>query len=299
VATVEVRDTRIEAVVTHERLLKRAGGFGFTEGPMWSPSDTLVFSDITGDQMFEFDPTSDETSSYRKPSNKANGNAYDRDQRLLTCEHSTSRVVREEKDGTIAVVVSHFQEAELNSPNDIIVASNGRLLFTDPPYGRTAFGGIERPIPQPHQGVYSADPEDGSVELLVGDFDRPNGLCLSADETVLFVNDTERSHIRRFDLSSAGVRGGEVWAEVSGEGDGKPDGIKIDTGGNLFCTGPGGIHVFSEKAELLGIIRVPEGVANFNWGDPDLMTLYICANPSLYSIRVKVPGPQPIYITKK
>jgi gluconolactonase len=295
VTVLDVKDQRVEAIVTRERLLTRSQGYGFTEGAVWSPEHTLVFSDITGDQMFEFDPSTEETVSYRQPSNKANGNVYDHEGRLLTCEHSTSRIVREETDGSLTVVASHFDGAELNSPNDVIVDARGRVLFTDPPYGRTAFGGIERPVPQPVQGVYAADPTSGTTSLLAGDFDRPNGLCLAEDETVLFVNDTERMHIRRFEIRGDTVVGGDVWAEVQGEGEGKPDGLKIDAAGNVFCTGPGGIYVFSGSGGLLGVIRVPESVANFNWGDPDLMTLYICASTSLYSLRMKVPGPPSAY----
>lgn len=293
--TLDVRDTRLEAVVTDEPLRKRAGGFGFTEGAVWSPRSTLVFSDITGDQMFEFDPATEECSSYRHPTNKSNGNAYTSDGLLVTCQHSTSRIVREEADGSLTVVASHYNGAELNSPNDVIIDGDGRVLFTDPPYGRTAFGGIERPVPQPLQAVYACNPADGSVELLAGDFDRPNGLCLAEGGSVLLVNDTPRSHIRRFELSGGKATGGEVWAEVSGEGDGAPDGLKVDSEGNVYCTGPGGIHVFSDQADLLGVIRVPESVANFNWGDDDLKTLYITALTSLYSVRVKVPGPPYAY----
>jgi gluconolactonase len=295
VTALDVRDKRVEAIVTHERLLTRSQGFGFTEGPVWSPAHTLVFSDITGDQMFEFDPSTEETTSYRQPSNKANGNVYDQQGRLLTCEHSTSRIVREETDGTLTVVASHYDGAEVNSPNDVIIDDRGRVLFTDPPYGRTAFGGVERPVPQPLQGVYATDPTDGTTRLLAGDFDRPNGLCLAEDGTVLFVNDTERKHIRRFEVRGDEVLGGDVWVEVQGEGAGKPDGLKVDAAGNVLCSGPGGIHVFSASGALLGVILVPEAVANFNWGDPDLMTLYICASTSLYSLRMKVPGLRSAY----
>jgi gluconolactonase len=288
--TLDVRDARLEALVTDEPLRKLATGYGFTEGAVWSPRSTLVFSDIVGDQMFEFHPESETVTSYRHPTNKSNGNAYTAEGLLVTCEHSTSRIVREEADGSLTVVASHYNGAELNSPNDVIVDGDGKVLFTDPSYGRTAFGGIERPVPQPHQGVYICDPTDGKVDLLAGDFDRPNGLCLAEGGSVLLVNDTPRSHIRRFELNGNTATGGEVWAEVSGEGDGAPDGLKVDSVGNVYCTGPGGIHVFSDQALLLGVIRVPESVANFNWGGDDLKTLYITALTSLYSVPVKVPG---------
>jgi gluconolactonase len=294
-STLDVRDSRLESLVTDEPLRQRASGFGFTEGAVWSPRSTLVFSDIIGSEMFEFDSATDAVSSYRQNTDKSNGNAYTADGLLVTCQHSTSRIVREEADGTLTVVASHYNGAELNSPNDVIINADGAVLFTDPPYGRTAFGGIERPVPQPQNGVYACNPADGSVELLAGDFEAPNGLCLAEGGAVLLVNDTPRSHIRRFEVSGGKVTGGDVWVEISGEGDGAPDGLKVDSEGNVYCSGPGGIHVFSDRAQLLGLIRVPEGVANFNWGDDDLKTLYITAMTSLYSVRVKVPGPAYAY----
>ena len=292
VAALEVRDKRLEAIVSGEPVTRRAEGFEFTEGPVWSPTRTLIFSDIPASTLYEFDPATDKVTCYRKPSNKANGNAYDHQGRLITCEHATSRVVREEADGSLTVLAAEYAGAELNSPNDVVLDRTGRIVFTDPPYGRMDIPeGVPRPFPQPVQGVYRLDPGDGSLTLLADDFDRPNGLCFAEDETVLFVNDTARMHIRRFAVRGDGLTGGEVWARLEGTGKGEPDGMKVDSAGNVYCCGPGGVHVFSPEGQCLGVVLVPEPVANFNWGGLDRLTLYICAVTGLYSCRVLVPGP--------
>jgi gluconolactonase len=293
----DVRDTRLERIVSDEPMRKRAGGFRFTEGPVWHAADgVVIFSDIPGDRMYRFNPTSERVDIYREPSNKANGNVLDHEHRLLTCEHATSRVVRQEADGGMTVIAAHYDGIELNSPNDIVVDRDGRLYFTDPPYGRHAGTGplagvgVERPQLQPVQGVYRVDPRDGSVVRLADDFDQPNGLCFAEEESVLYVNDTARRHIRRYEVRGGGLVGGEVWAEVGGAGPGVPDGMKVDSEGNLFCCGPGGVHVFSGKGQILGVILVPEPCGNFNWGDADRRTLYLCATTSLFSCRMRVPG---------
>ncbi len=266
-------------------------GFLFTEGPVWHPvGKFLIFSDMPGDHMRRWSAREGVTT-YRKPSNMANGNAYDRQGRLLTCEHATSRVVRTEPDGRITVLASHYQGKELNSPNDIVCRRDGSIYFTDPPYGRVKFYGVERPQELPFQGVYRVGPDPEHPELLVDDFDRPNGLCFALDEQRLFINDTARKHIRVFDVTpTGGLRGGRVWAETRGDKPGAPDGMKIDARGNVYCCGPGGIHVFSPDGSLMEVIEVPEYTANFCWGDDDYRSLFITASTSLYRIRTAVPG---------
>lgn len=266
-------------------------GFLFTEGPVWHPvGKFLIFSDMPGDHMRRWSAREGITT-YRKPSNMANGNAYDRQGRLLTCEHATSRVVRTEPDGRITVLASHYQGKELNSPNDIVCRRDGSIYFTDPPYGRVKFYGVERPQELPFQGVYRVGPDPEHPELLVDDFDRPNGLCFALDEQRLFINDTARKHIRVFDVTpTGGLRGGRVWAETRGDKPGAPDGMKIDARGNVYCCGPGGIHVFSPDVSLMEVIEVPEYTANFCCGDDDYRSLFITASTSLYRIRTAVPG---------
>jgi gluconolactonase len=229
--------------------------------------------------------------TFRKPSNKANGNTYDRAGRMLSCEHATSRVTRTEPDGTITVLATHCRDKELNSPNDIVVKSDGRIYFTDPTYGRMPHYGVERAVQLDFRGVYRVEEDGSGLTLLAGDFGQPNGLCFSRDEKRLFVNDTERGHIRAFDVGADGLlAGGAVWAEVTGSGNGAPDGMKLDRDGNLYCCGPGGLHVLSPNARSLGVIQTPEVVANFTWGDDDFRSIFLTASTSLYRVRTKTPG---------
>ena len=224
----------------------------------------------------------------------ANGLTADRQGRLVACEHATSRVTRTEADGRITVLASHFEGKELNSPNDVVVKSDGAIYFSDPSYGRMAYYGVEREPQLAFRGVYRIAANGAALTLLASDFGQPNGLCFSADEALLFVNDTERQHIRVFDVAADGtVSGGGLWAQVSGKGPGAPDGMKIDSQGNLYCTGPGGIHVFDHAANCLGVILVPESAANFTWGEADRCSLFITATHGLYRARVSVPGRGP------
>lgn len=292
--TVEIRDERFRAAVGDKASFERLGtGFVFTEGAVWHPRERhLIFSDIPGNHMRRWSAAG--IASFRQPSNKANGNTYDRAGRLLTCEHATSRVTRIAPNGTIAVVASHYQGKELNSPNDIVVKSDGWIYFTDPTYGRTKDFGVERPLQLDFRGVYRVREDGSALTLLAGDFGQPNGLCFSRDETRLFVNDTERGHIRAFDLKPDGtLSGGAVWVEVARNGKGDPDGMKIDSAGNLYCCDcrdEGGLHVFAPDARLLGIIRPPEATANFTWGDDDMKSIFLTASTSLYRMRTNTPG---------
>ena len=287
----EVRDSGFERVVgSSAECTKLAGGFLFTEGPLWDPRERcLLFSDIPGNLIARWHGT-EGVRTFRQPSNMSNGLAWDRDGRLLCCEHASSRVTRTDREGGISVVASHYEGKELNSPNDVVVKSDGGIYFTDPGYGRMEYYGVPRPAELNFRGVYRANP-GGGLTLLADDFDQPNGLCFSADERRLFVNDTARGHIRVFDvLPDGAVANSRIWAEVKGEGPGAPDGMKIDSEENLYCCGPGGIHVFDRAATCLGVIRTPEGAANFTWGGDDLRDLFVTATSSLYVIKVKVPG---------
>jgi gluconolactonase len=229
--------------------------------------------------------------TFRRPSNMANGNTYDRDGRLLTCEHATSRVVRATSGDQIEVLASHYNGRELNSPNDIVVRRDGTIYFTDPTSGRSARWGVPREPDLLFRGVYRLDPQTTELTLLIDDFSKPNGLCFDLGEQRLFVNDTDRKHIRVFDVQADGtLANGALWAELHGEGPGVADGLKIDQRGTLFCCGPGGIHVFAPDATCLGVLRMPEHTANFAWGDHDLRNLYITASTSVYRLRLTHPG---------
>ncbi|MGO4441064.1 SMP-30/gluconolactonase/LRE family protein [Rhizobium sp. RAF56] len=285
------RNPAFADIVGDAELETLASGLGFTEGPIWHPYEKwLVFSDMPEDRMYIRQPSGD-IESFRRPSNKANGNTLDREGRIVTCEHATSRVTRLDHDGSITVIATHYQGKELNSPNDIVVATGGAIYFTDPTYGRMEYYGVLREPELGFQGVYRVDPDGSRLTLLVDDFVQPNGLCFSLDESRLFVNDTERQHIRVFSVTSSGeLTGGAVWAETTGDAPGAPDGMKIDSCGNVYCCGPGGIHVFDPSGNVLGVIRTPEPCANFTFGDEDLKSLYITASSLLLRLRVRVPG---------
>lgn len=279
-------------VVCDAAIERLATGFGFTEGPVWhAKRNRLIFSDMKHDHMRSWNE-SEGIKTFRHPSNKANGNALDTLGRLLSCEHVTSRVVRENTGGKLEVLASHYGGKELNSPNDIIVKSDGSIYFTDPTYGRIREDlGLLRKPELGFQGVYRISVENGELKLLTDDFEQPNGLCFSLDEKKLFVNDTVRKHIRCFDVQSDGcVTGGKEWAVTTGDDPGAPDGMKVDSAGNLWCTGPGGIHVFDSNARWLGVIRLPEKPANFVWGGDDRRSLFVTAATSLYRVRTNVPG---------
>lgn len=288
---VETHDGRMARIVADGTQLERvATGFRFLEGPVWHPGEkTLIFSDIMANGLFCKDHD-DTISLYRENSYLANGNTYDASGRLITCEHGTSRVTRLEKDGNTTILASHYQGKELNSPNDVVVRSDGSIYFTDPNPGRMPRVGIPRDQELPFQGVYRIDPQ-GALTLLVDDFSKPNGLCFSEDERTLYINDTDHQHIRCFTVTEDGLlRDGHLWTELYGNEDGVADGMKIDTQGNLFCSGPGGIQVFDADARLIGRLLTPEVAANFTWGDEDLCSLYMAATTSLYRLRVNVPG---------
>ncbi len=292
--SVEIRDSRFGEVVGTPEFEKLGTGFLFTEGPLWNAEERfLLFSDMPGDHLRRWS-AADGITTFRKPCYMTNGLTWDPEGRLLTCEHATSRVTRTESDGRITVVASHYEGKELNSPNDIVVRGDGSIYFTDPTYGRNEYYGVPRKTQLDFRGLYRVPATGGEPQLLAGDFGQPNGLCFSLDERLLYVNDTEQQRIRVFEVRADGsVDKGRVWAETTGEGAGAPDGMKIDSQGNVYCCGPGGIHVFDGRATCLGVIRVPEYTANFAWGDDDLRSLFITASTSLYRIRVKVPGFHP------
>ena len=289
--TLNILDDRIRSVVGDTADVEQvATGFIFTEGPLWDPrTKSVIFSDMPGDIMRRWS-AADGVETFRQPCNKANGNTWDLQGRLLSCEHG-SRVTRTEEDGSITAVATHYNGKELNSPNDITVRSDGWIYFSDPTYGRMDGYGFPREQDMDVQGVYRVSPDGSQIEQLADDFEQPNGITFSVDESKLFVNDTDRGHVRIFEVASDGsVSGGDVWVEVTGDGEGVPDGMKIDSEDNLYTTGPGGIHVFASDKTDLGVIGVTEHIANFTWGDDDLRTLYVTASTSLYRVRVNVPG---------
>ena len=269
----------------HTRVEKIAGGFRFTEGPVWHPDGFLLFSDIPADTIYQWQPEQT-TKIFRQPSGNANGNTLDRSGRLVTAEHGNRRLSLTQKDGQIVTLASHYQGKRLNSPNDLVVKSDGSIYFTDPPYGiKSAQAELG------FSGVYRLA-ADGTLTLLADSFVRPNGIALSPDETKLYVNDSQQGHIRVFELKPDGMlEQGRLFAELKPPSqEGAADGMKIDLQGHVYSTGPGGVWIFSPYGELLGIIATPEAPANLAWGDSDYQTLYITARTSLYRIRLQIPG---------
>ena len=293
-SVVEVNAPALLDLVEADAELERIGsGFTFTEGPLWTNRDggSLLFSDMPGDTRRRWTATGG-VEVVAHPSNKGNGLSWDLEGRLLICEHSTSSLIRVEPDGSRTVLASHWEGKELNSPNDVVVSSDGAIVFTDPPYGRWPGFGVERDQELDFQGVYRVTP-DGELQLLVDDFAKPNGLCFSQDEKTLWINDTDGGHIRRFSLSTDGsLTGGEVIYQMEGFSleTGIPDGQKLDEAGNLWVSGPGGLHVVTGEGELLGRILTPENVGNQAWGGEDWKTLFICTSSTVHTLRTTVAG---------
>jgi gluconolactonase len=295
---VQVNSPAFLELVDEDAELEQLGtGFTFTEGPIWNPDGFLLFSDMPGDVRRRWDPNSG-VSEVANPSNKGNGMTIDHDGRLIVCEHVTSSVVRMDPDGRGGgreVLATHYEGRELNSPNDVVVKSDGAIYFTDPTYGRMPGFGIEREQDLDFQGVYRIAPGGGDPQLLIDDFDQPNGLCFSTDESLLYINDTTRAHIRVFDVADDGtIANGRVLADGIGSGSLEigdlVDGMKLDERGNVWVTGPGGVCVFDAEGEHIGTVEVPESVGNVNWGGPDWDQLFIPATTSVYRIQCKVSG---------
>ncbi|MCY3572775.1 MAG: SMP-30/gluconolactonase/LRE family protein [Chloroflexota bacterium] len=289
--TVEAHDDRFTDLLQPTAQLETvAGGLRFLEGPVWHPTEQhLRFSDILANCTWQWSASAG-LSLYRGNSHMANGNTYDRQGRLLSCHHASSRVTR--MDGEqMNVLAAQYQGAQLNSPNDLVVKRDGSVYFTDPPYGREPKVGIPRPCDLDFNGVYRWRETDAALTLLTTELDRPNGLCFSADESLLYINDSPRFRILVFDVRADGsLAGGRLFAETVGDEDGVPDGMKIDSQGNVWCVAQGGLHVFAADGSLLGRLLLPERITNFAFGDEDLRGLYITGITTLYRLRVRVRG---------
>jgi gluconolactonase len=276
------------------------GSCTFTEGPIWNPAGQfLLFSDMPGDTRRRWDEENG-VQVVASPSNKGNGMTLDANGRLIVCEHSTSSLVRMDPDGTGSgreVLASHYEGKELNSPNDVCVKSDGSIWFSDPWYGRMPGFGVERERELGWQGVFRLAPEGGDPQLVVDkdEYEQPNGLCFSPDESLLYINDTPKAWIKVYDVGSDGaLSNGRVFAEGIGDGDlakgGLVDGMKCDERGNIWVTGPEGVWVFSPDGEHLGTVKIPESVGNLTWGGPDWNWLFVPSSTSLYRVETKV-GP--------
>ena len=292
---INVKSQKLEQLIDPSSEVERvATGFTFTEGPIWNHAgEFLLFSDMPGDVRRRWSERGG-VEEVMRPSNKCNGMVYDRDGNLLVCEHVTSSLVREHPDGRRETLATHYQGKELNSPNDVVTRSDGTIYFSDPIFGRVPGFGLEREQDLSFQGVYRIAPGGGDPDLVVSEdeFEQPNGLCFSPDESLMYINDTPRALIRVYDVQGDGsLTNGRPFAANIGSGvieEGIPDGMKCDQQGNIWVTGPKGVWVFSPEGEHLGTVEVPENVGNIAWGGPDWKMLYMPSSTSLYRVATKV-----------
>jgi gluconolactonase len=271
-----------------------ASGFDWVEGPVWfGDAGCLLFSDIPNNRILRYTPGAGITT-FRAPSNYANGHTRDGQGRLVSCEHGLRRVTRTEYDGSITVIANEFGGKPLNSPNDVVVKSDGSIWFTDPHYGiLTNYEGFQAAQELPCN-VYRVDP-DGTIEAVLTDFNCPNGLAFSPDESLLYVADTGRmfhqdaQHIRVFSMASGRPTGGAVFHTIAPA---CADGIRCDTDGNLWSSAADGVHCIAPDGHLMGKILVPEIVSNICFGGRAKHQLFITATTSLYAVTLNRAGVQ-------
>jgi gluconolactonase len=284
-------DKILDAAQPIQHLAKGFGGpLGPAEGPLWwTEGRYLLFSDIHNNRRMKYVP-GQAVTVFQEPTNRANGLTRDLQGRLIACEHDTRRVTRQELDGSLTVIANSFQGRRLNRPNDVVVKSDGCIYFTDP---------WTSPLP-PEQwdltfaGVYRLTPDLGTMTLLIDDFVLPNGLALSPDEQVLYINDTRRRHIRAFDLLPNGTLAkhtDRVFADLGGDEPGVPDGMKVDVEGNVYCGGAGGIWIMDRHGKKLGrIVHGAPATTNLAFGGDDWKTIYFTSRNHLGSVNVNIPG---------
>jgi gluconolactonase len=292
-ATDMVTDT-LEAIVDRSPAIDQImQGLIFGEGPVWDVEQRrLLFVEIIGNTIWEWTPGVG-AKPIVKPSKHANGLTFDMQGRLLVAGWSARTIWRLEPDGSMVTLASTYQGKKFNSPNDIVVRSDGRIYFTDSAGGLVIPGMVGEDLQRylDVQGVFSMDPDGKRVDLAIDDCAYPNGLCFSPDETILYVNDTRLALIRAFDVAPDGsVGNGRVFHELAGKEPGVADGMKVDRDGTLYCTGPGGIHIIGPNGGLLGRIRIPGHATNMAWGDDDLRTLYVTTYDGVLRIRMKRQG---------
>jgi sugar lactone lactonase YvrE len=290
--TINRYSSKLDEIINQETELQPlAGGYKFVEGPVWcSRTEQLYFTDFPNYRIYTWSDR-DGARIHREQSGRAVGLTLDAKGRLLACESQSRQITRTEEDGTIVDLVSRYQGKRLNNTNDLVVKKDGTIYFTDP-YS-TSLGDTRE---LPFNGVYRYDPESDTLDVLADDFEWPNGIAFSPDETLLYVDDTRRQHIRVFDVAANGtLQNGRLFAEMDPEaGRGGADGLKIDHLGNAYVTGPGGIWIFASSGERLGRIEMPEVAANLCFGSPQHSsygsTLFITASATLYSLKLNVFG---------
>ena len=289
-----------DCLIGHARVERLWTGARWSEGPAWFAAGRyLVWSDIPNNRMLRFDETDGSVSVFRAPSNNSNGNTLDRQGRLISCEHLSRRVTRTEHDGSIKVIADRFEGKQLNSPNDVVVKSDGSIWFTDPSYGILMdYEGARADSEIGACHVYRVDPA-GAIQVVADDYMKPNGLAFSPDETLLYIADTGVTHtpggpkhIRRHKVTeNGGLSSGEVLADCS---QGVFDGFRVDRAGRIWTSAADGVHCLTPEGELIGKILIPEMVANVCFGGAKLNRLFICGTTSLYSAFLNVNGMSPV-----
>ena len=286
--------------VGHARVDRLWTGARWSEGPVWfAPGRYLLWSDIPNNRIMRWDDTDGSVSTFRQPSNNSNGHTVDRQGRLVSCEHLTRRVTRTEHNGTITVLADSFDGKPLNSPNDVVVQSDGSVWFTDPSYGiMMDYEGDRAEQEQDGCHVYRIAP-DGTLTKMADDYVKPNGLAFSPDEAHLYIADTGITHdadgpkhIRRHAVAADGtLSGGEIFADCT---EGVFDGFRVDSDGRIWTSAADGVHCYATDGRLIGKIRVPELVANVCFGGAKLNRLFICGTTSLYAVYLNVNGVSPV-----
>ncbi|EPX85678.1 SMP-30/gluconolactonase/LRE family protein [Salipiger mucosus] len=294
----DIHDDRFSALVHPMSTLDMiAEGFTWTEGPVWfGDRDCLLFSDIPSQRILRWSET-EGLSTYRAGSEFNNGNTRDREGRLVGCRHGMRDVVRTEHDGSLTVLADSHEGRRLNSPNDVVVSSDGAVWFTDPTYGIISnFEGYRSTPEQSAHHVFRLSPE-GELRAVVSDFTQPNGLCFSPDERRLYIAESGSSHddsvpsvIRQFDVEGGRLTDAGVFATIDR---GLPDGMRCDVMGNLWSSAADGVHCFAPDGTLLGKILVPQVVSNLCFGGPDGQRMFITATRAVYRVFVDVKGAEP------
>jgi gluconolactonase len=304
---IECVDSALDTVVGSDAALERvAGGFVFTEGPVWQSDGSLLFSSPNTNVIYRWHPSGQVTvfrsksgysgvdiGRYGQPG--SNGLTFDPQGRLTICQHGNRRVIRVEPHGNVTVMADSFDGKRLNSPNDLVYRSDGTLFFTDPPFGLPGmFDDLDRELP--FSGVFAARP-DGTVVLVTDELEGPNGLAFSPDEHYLYVGnwDPARKVVTRYELGGDDevIASSVLFDMTDADGEDAIDGLKVDQAGNVYVCGPGGIWVISAGGEHLGTLRLPEPPHNLAWGDEDARALYVTALTSVYRIRLQIPGIRP------
>jgi gluconolactonase len=290
----EAASREFHDIVPDGAVLERVShGHIFTEGPVWNAREgALYWTDIIGNTIWKWIPGAGKSVVLR-PSGKANGMTFDKEGRLIVAGWTNRTVWRMELDGSIVPLATHYDGKRLGTPNDIVVKSDGTIYFTDPPggLGIVEMEGEDLQQYLDYSGVYRLDPDARKLTLLTTDVPGCNGLVFSPDESILYVNDTGGRFIQAYDVQADGtLKNSRRFVNIVGEEPGNPDGMKVDVKGNVYCTGPAGVHVFNPSGAYLGRLKVPEHCANMAWGDADWKTMYMTARTSVYRMRLSIQG---------